>query len=584
VYDIVVMEKVELDLEDVVLVSSVNGVFKKEKNIWKKIEANPVNQIEKLEKNKIVWANSEKWGIRDANFSKNIQIYDLKQPLRIIYTAENNIYLVYIDGQIEKRNGNNAAIIWNYTADKGNRFKNPNEIVKVNNELLIAYQNGFLSLDDTNGKPIHNSPFQILSSEGSVLHLYSENENELWVQSHHNLIRFTQKDSNWVKESVPFAQVAYDQAVNGMIRNKQGLWLSTTKNLWVFDPENLPKSIPFTTRISEVRLKNDSLYRAGFGEFPEKNIFSYQNNELRIRFAAPIFWDESRTLYRYKLVGDSDENWSQWTQETQKDYTNLFEGNYTFIVEAKDLYEVIGKEAKFNFRILPPWYRTWWAFLIYIVLTGLSFYTIYSWRIAQIMKEVHLRNKIAGDLHDEVSATLSSITFFAKALNMSRPEIEKQKYVNLISESAGDAKEKITDIVWAVNPEYDNWNSFLAKIKRYISDILQSASIQYDLSIPESFDRKLSMNVRHQFWLVIKEIITNSIRHSKCTTLSVRLQFKEYELIFIVQDNGIGISNDKLSGNNGLKNIKKRVEIIHGKANLSTDSEFGTRWEIHIPL
>jgi len=215
---------------------------------------------------------------------------------------------------------------------------------------------------------------------------------------------------------------------------------------------------------------------------------------------------------------------------------------------------------------------------------GFSFYGIYSWRIAQIMKEVNLRNKIAGDLHDEVSATLSSISFFVKALSLNKPENEKQRFIDLIGESALDAKEKITDIVWAVNPEHDNWEAFLSKIKRYIADIFESAGIQFNLILQEEIDAKLHMNQRHQLWLIIKEIMTNIVRHANCSHVSIRMQVKQSQIFLTVQDNGNGIPESKLKGNNGLKNIQKRAKNMNGMATLSSDASFGTRWEVQVPL
>jgi len=567
-----------------IIVSTINGVFKKENKSWKKINSDQVQHLEVLDKNYLVWANNQEWGIRDYDFKKQGFNKAFKQTLRSINILNHKLYFVFFDGTIEKINPENGEVIWIFQIDSTALLKKPNEIVLVDNELLIAFQNGFLSLDDSSGKPVKNSSFESLKTEESILHLYLENENQLWVQGHHNLFRFSKIDSDWVKESVPYTQVANEEAVNGMTRNKHGLWLSTTKNLWRFDPENLPKPILFSTRIAEIRFKNDSLYRVGFGGFPQENTFSYQDNELRIRYAAPVFWDESRTLYRYKLIGDSDESWSHWSNETQKDYTNLFEGEYTFIVEAKDAYEVIGKQAQFHFSILPPLYRTWWAYSLYLLVIGFSFYGIYSWRIAQIMKEVNLRNKIAGDLHDEVSATLSSISFFVKALSLNKPENEKQRFIDLIGESALDAKEKITDIVWAVNPEHDNWEAFLSKIKRYIADIFESAGIQFNLILQEEIDAKLHMNQRHQLWLIIKEIMTNIVRHANCSHVSIRMQVKQSQIFLTVQDNGNGIPESKLKGNNGLKNIQKRAKNMNGMATLSSDASFGTRWEVQVPL
>jgi serine phosphatase RsbU (regulator of sigma subunit) len=69
----------------------------------------------------------------------------------------------------------------------------------------------------------------------------------------------------------------------------------------------------------------------------------------------------------YKLDG-YDKKWSEWTTETKKEYTNLPEKEYVFRVKAKNVYNHQSIEATYAFSVLPPWYRTIWAFLLFGLL------------------------------------------------------------------------------------------------------------------------------------------------------------------------------------------------------------------------
>ena len=60
-----------------------------------------------------------------------------------------------------------------------------------------------------------------------------------------------------------------------------------------------------------------------------------------------------------------DQDWSSWTAENKKEYSFLFEGDYTFQVKARNLYGTISNEGKYAFAILPPWFRSWWAYGLY---------------------------------------------------------------------------------------------------------------------------------------------------------------------------------------------------------------------------
>ena len=100
------------------------------------------------------------------------------------------------------------------------------------------------------------------------------------------------------------------------------------------------------------------------------------NNSLRFMYAAPFFEQEDRTVYQTYLEG-FDPDWTDWGTNSYKEYTNLATGTYSFRVRAKNLYNVISEEATFTFTILPPWYATWWAFLLYSVGVAGIGYLIY---------------------------------------------------------------------------------------------------------------------------------------------------------------------------------------------------------------
>ena len=114
---------------------------------------------------------------------------------------------------------------------------------------------------------------------------------------------------------------------------------------------------------------------------------AYNDRNLRFEFAAPFFEDEWRKKYQYFLEG-YDRDWSDWTSETRKEYTNLEPALYTFRVRAKNVYQRLGREDVFQFKILLPWYRTWWAFLLYAAVIFMLVFFIVKWRHSlQLEKE-----------------------------------------------------------------------------------------------------------------------------------------------------------------------------------------------------
>jgi signal transduction histidine kinase len=138
-------------------------------------------------------------------------------------------------------------------------------------------------------------------------------------------------------------------------------------------------------------------------------------------------------------------------------------------------------------------------------------------RLNSILQVERTRSGIARDLHDELSATLSSVYYFAEAIKGDKPKTlskNSNKFLSLILEGASEAQETIQDIIWAINTENDSWEQIFVKCRRYASDLLDSKEIEYQLDIPADLEvRKLTMPQRRNFWLIFKEILTNIIKN-----------------------------------------------------------------------
>ena len=138
--------------------------------------------------------------------------------------------------------------------------------------------------------------------------------------------------------------------------------------------------------------------KAAKGFFP---IIEYRDRNLYFEFAAPFFEAETRTQYRCFLEG-YDSDWSTWNKDTRKYYTNLDSGLYNFRVQAKNIYDYEGKEDAFRFKILPPWYNTWWSFIIYaFLLLGLMFLVV-KWRSGRLEQEKQRLEQLVKERTKEV--------------------------------------------------------------------------------------------------------------------------------------------------------------------------------------
>lgn len=114
----------------------------------------------------------------------------------------------------------------------------------------------------------------------------------------------------------------------------------------------------------------------------------YSQNSVRLSYTATDYSDNQNILYSYKLEG-FDESWSTPSATITKDYTNLPEGEYTFLIKAykKDTPQNSG-QTQLKFRITPPWYRSIWACILYSFIFICSSYIIVKKLIEHKQKKI----------------------------------------------------------------------------------------------------------------------------------------------------------------------------------------------------
>ncbi len=182
----------------------------------------------------------------------------------------------------------------------------------------------------------------------------------------------------------PFLKIPKSE-INAIYPEADGVtWFGGDEGLVRYDAniqKNYAVDYPALIRRVASRQRDETVIFAG--TFQNQNrtapTLAYADNTLRFEFAASNFAAESENQFQTYLEG-FDHGWSAWNKESKRDYTNLPEGNYRFRMRAKDVYEHESREAVYAFKVLPPWYRTWWAYGLYVLafVTALFAYGRYK--------------------------------------------------------------------------------------------------------------------------------------------------------------------------------------------------------------
>lgn len=459
----------------------------------------------------------------------------------------------------------------------------------INDEILLGTPTGLYKVDTETDTVVEDNRFGEFSrmngSTGDVTSIHrmvADEEDNIWIRAS-RAFHYAEKQENgsYNIHSSSLRRINDNQNNDILAEGDGKAWFVGSEGLFFYDYSLATEPSVRPPIIRTVTAREDSLVFQAYDREKSKNNtlqLPYELNDIRIEYAFTDYSSFEGTEYQVKLEG-FDEDWSLWNEEAQKDYTQIREGSYRFMVRAKDVTGVVSEASVLAIQISPPWYRTIWAYLLYLILISGILYGLHMVRVKRILHVQGIRNRIASDLHDEISATLSSISYFSEAIERGRDETKSKRYLGLISRGANEAKEKINDIIWSINPDNDDWENLLTKCRRYAADIFESKGIEYKINFDETVTGKVDIEKRKNLWLIFKEIITNVARHAEAKSAEIQFHVRNGEVILEITDDGNGFDISKSQESNGIKNIKMRAKQIGLHAELVSTSE-GTSWKL----
>jgi signal transduction histidine kinase/ligand-binding sensor domain-containing protein len=199
-------------------------------------------------------------------------------------------------------------------------------------------------------------------------------------------------------------------------------------------------------------------------------------------------------------------------------------------------------------------------------------------RISKYQTEERLRIKISRDLHDEMGSTLTSINILSKvAMAREEKKEELKNYLQKIKDHSGNMMESMSDMVWAINPANDSLEKVLIRMKEFAAEMLEPVGISYYFDTSGFNDKSLlNLEERRDLYLIFKEAITNIVKYSQATEVTISLQHDKEQLSLSITDNGNGFDSTESFSGNGLHNMKSRAEAIGGSLQIESIKGTGT--------
>ncbi len=248
---------------------------------------------------------------------------------------------------------------------------------KFGDQIFVGCVSGIylLNLDNNSLEKFKalNNKFQ--GDENFQIHrLINQNNKRIWIVFHNTkdnqesvketgYLEF--KNGNYTFTSWPFTSLIRAGISNDIVfPNDQEILFAGLNGVYVYNSQhNLSPENKFKIVLDQITLNNKVI--SGNPEFAKKmEKIDYANNNVKFNFHSVTYNGIDGLQYSYKLQGFNDD-WSEWSDVNNITFNKLPEGEYTLLLKAKNAYNFESSHLKYSFTILPPWYRSWWAYTLY---------------------------------------------------------------------------------------------------------------------------------------------------------------------------------------------------------------------------
>lgn len=438
-----------------------------------------------------------------------------------------------------------------------------------------------------------------------VYGILPDEDGNLWMSTNKGIAQYSPVTKTFISyvqsdglQSNEFNRYAYCYARNAADKTAKGeLFFGGVNGLNHFSPSAIKSdSIPPIINFTDLRIFNISefqRYTASINNAADKIQLKFSQNMITIEFAAMDFTVPYKNRYQYKLEGFSDQ-WISNGTKNEVTFTNLNPGSYVFTVKASNNSGIWNEEGKsFQLIILPPWWMTWWARTALMLSLAAISYGIYRYRIRQLLTLQAMRNRIAGDLHDEIGSTLSSISIYSKVVqNRTKEKVpEAEPYLNRINTDIGAMMEAMSDIVWTINSSNDRFENIFSRMRSAAAELLEAKNYTLHFEFDETMnDLKLNMEQRKNFYLLFKEALNNIAKYALGNNVWIRLSKKQNNIEMLIRDDGKGFLlnednvRDGTRHGNGMNTMKARSEKLNGKLTIDSILDEGTSIRLRFPI
>ncbi len=316
---------------------------------------------------------------------------------------------------------------------------------------------------------------------------------------------------------------------------------------------------------------------------PERLKLSFRNNYLVFNFSAAVASLEDNARYQHQLIG-LDNNWSKLSSRTEVHYGNLKPGQYTFKYRAMNSYGVFSDEQEFLFSISMPWWMSWWAITLYIIMVitfSAAFWVIfknYKKRRTQrkqaellLQQQVEIAKKSAefkqsflANMSHEIRTPLTGILGMADLLEKTNLTEVQEDYLKTLIHSGENLRETINLVL-----DYSKIEAGKVKLHEQVFSLPQlfsaaerlfiSMSRKEELSFTSCIDSDVPLLLKadyNRIFQIVNNLLSNAVKFTEKGVVSLHASVErvnvaednECQIRLSIKDTGSGIGESEKEG------------------------------------
>lgn len=490
---------------------------------------------------------------------------------------------------------------------------------------------GLLLFNRNTGRFIRYTDADGLSSN-AILQMLEDKQGNLWISTFNGLVCFDteQKSCRNFMQSDGLQSNQFTYKAAGMLASGEFMF-GGIRGFNIFYPDSVCRpAVMAPLLLTGIRINNQPvadntqwITQSNAGAIEEITV-PYDKAAVSLDYAALEYTTADKINYAYRLEG-WDKDWNNAGELRTANYTRLQEGSYLFSIRATNAAGIWSSPVQtIRIVVLPPWYRSWWAYIAYIlfIVSGLYVYLRYTTRQQRLKYEVqlaHLETEKERELHEkklsffthvshEFRTPLTLIINPVKELLAVKQDLPEHKTLNTVYRNARRLLSLVDQLLLfrKADSEEDRLNITRLSLSALCNEVYlcftQQArlrNIQYVLHTPANNIELLADGEKLE--IALFNLLSNAFKFTPDGgAISVTLTKTQQDVQLTITDTGCGI--DPAMGNRvfekfrqaqgtagatgfgiGLYLVKQFVEKHQGKVSYTSTRHQGTSFVISLP-